>query len=206
MSGEPLTRKERRERQALDIESEGREMPSPCSLCQKAKPKENGDRPRCVVDVRFGCCSECVRKGESGCDVTVTWTEWERLRGQRRKLKRQLDEAEEKVTEAMTRVHRLRKQLRVAEDREEKAISKEFKELQALPSEGPSALSASSDCLLVPEGTPGELDGVFQLPVASWAEMSMIHDDAFWSLPTEESIFGPEGGLGDIVAGGPDNS
>ncbi|TKA24156.1 hypothetical protein B0A54_17776 [Friedmanniomyces endolithicus] len=68
------------------------------------------------------------------------WTsEWERLRSQRRKLKRQLDEAEEKVTEAMYRVHRLRKQLRVAEDREEKEISKEFVALQKLPSEGAGA-------------------------------------------------------------------
>lgn len=201
MSGEPLTRKERRERQALFIENEGREMPSPCSSCRDARSVEGRERVRCVVDVRFGCCSECVRKGYSACDVTVTWTEWERLRSQRRKLKRQLDEAEEKVTEAMSRVHRLRKQLRVAEEREEEAISKEFKELQAMPSEGPGALAASSDCLLIPEGTPGELDGVFQLPLASWAEMSMVMDDDFWPLP---SVL--EGVGGEIVAGGPGNS
>ena len=126
MSGEPLTRRERRERQAILIETEGREMPSPCTACREAKSSVGRPRPRCVVDVRFGCCSQCVRKGYSSCDVSVTWTEWERLRSQRRKLKRQLDEAEEKVTEAMTRVHRLRKQLRIAEDREEKEISKEF--------------------------------------------------------------------------------
>jgi len=183
MSGEPLTRKERRERQALVIESEGNEMPSPCSSCRDAKVPEGRDRPRCVVDVRFGCCSQCVRRGYSGCDVTVTWTEWERLRSQRRKLKRQLDEAEEKVTEAMSRVHRLRKQLRVAEDREEKAISKEFVELQKLPSEGAGALEAPAECLLEPEGVPEELEGVFQLPIPSWAEFSMIPDAEFWSFP-----------------------
>ena len=61
----------------------------------------------------------------------------------------------------MSRIHRLRKQLRVAEDRKEKAISKDFAELQRLPSKGPSALEASSDCLLEPKGTLGELDGVF---------------------------------------------
>ena len=183
MSGEPLTRKERRERQAVLIESEGREMPSPCSACRDAKIPEGRVRPRCVVDVRFGCCSQCVRKGYSGCDITVTWTEWERLRSQRRKLKRQLDEAEEKVTEAMTRVHRLRKQLRVAEDREEKAISKEFAALQELPSSGPGALEATSECLLEPEGTSSELEDVFQLPVPSWSELSMIRDDDFWDFP-----------------------
>ena len=79
MSGEQLTRQERRERQALGIESEGREMPSPCSSCRKARVPEGRKSPRCVVDVRFGCCSKCVRKGVK-CDVTVTWTEWERLR------------------------------------------------------------------------------------------------------------------------------
>ncbi|KAK0247029.1 hypothetical protein LTS09_017835 [Friedmanniomyces endolithicus] len=139
MSGEPLTRRERRERQAIDIETEGREMPSPCTACREARSSDERPRPRCVVDVRYGCCSQCVRRGYSSCDVSVTWTEWERLRSQRRKLKRQLDEAEEKVTEAMYRVHRLRKQLRVAEDREEKEISKEFVALQKLPSEGAGA-------------------------------------------------------------------
>jgi len=194
MSGEPLTRKDRRERQACLIESEGREMPSPCSSCRDAKTPEGGSRPRCVVDVRFGCCSQCVRKGYTGCDVSVTWTEWERLRSQRRKLKRQLDEAEEKVTEAMMRVHRLRKQLRVAEGREEKAISKEFAALQELPSEGPEALEAPADFLLEPEGNPEELANVFQLPVPSWAEFSMIPDADFWNFPSDPAP---------IVSGGP---
>ncbi|KAK0824383.1 hypothetical protein LTS02_018405, partial [Friedmanniomyces endolithicus] len=58
----------------------------------------------------------------------------------------------------MTRVHRLRKQLRVAEDREEKEISKEFVALQKLPSEGAGALEAPAECLLIPEGTAEELE------------------------------------------------
>lgn len=193
MSGEPLTRRERRERRALLIESEGREMPSPCSSCRSAKVPEGQARPRCIVDVRFGCCSQCVRKGYAGCDVTVTWTEWERLRNQRRELKRKLDEAEEKVTDAMSRVHRLRKQLRVAENREEKAIGKEFAALQELPLDGPGALEAPAECLLEPEGTSEELEGVFQLPIPSWADFSIVHDDAFWSLPCEPSSNGVGG-------------
>ena len=167
-------------------------MPSPCSACRDAKIPEGRARPRCVVDVRFGCCSQCVRRGKAGCDVTVTWTEWERLRSQHCKLKRELDEAEEKVTEAMTRVHRLRKQLRVAENREEKAISKEFAALQELPSHGPGTLEPSPECLLVPEGTTQELEAVFQLPIASWSEFSMIHDDDFWNLPVPDVDF-PDG-------------
>lgn len=181
MSGELLTRKERRIRQADLIESEGREMPSPCSACRNARVPEGKSRPRCVVDVRFGCCSECVRKGYSSCDVTVTWTEWERLRNQRRRLKRKLEEAEEKVTEAMTHVHRLRKQLRVAEEREEKAITKEFTALQELPSE---VSEGPSDFLLEPEGEPSEIAEVFQLPLESWTEISLLPDDPFWPVPS----------------------
>jgi len=71
MSGELLTRKERRARQADLIESEGREMPSPCTSYQNARIPRKKSRPRCIVDVRFGCCSECVRKGYSSYDVTV---------------------------------------------------------------------------------------------------------------------------------------
>ena len=164
-------------------------MPSPCTSCRDAKIAEGRIRPRCVVDVRFGCCSQCVRRGYSGCDVTVTWTEWERLRGQRRKLKRQLDEAEEKVIEAMTKVHRLRNQLRVAEDREEKEISKEFAALQKLPSEGAGALEAP-ESLLEPEGNPEELEGVSQLSVPSGTDLSLIPDDDFWPLLSELPLAG----------------
>jgi len=180
MSGELLTRKERRIRQAVLIESEGREMPSPCSACRNARVPEGKSRPRCIVDVRFGCCSECVRKGYSSCDISVTWTEWERLREQRRRLKRKLEEAEEKVTEAMTHVHRLRKQLRVAEEREEKAITKEFTALQELPS---GVSENPSDFLLEPEGEPSEIAEVFQLPLESWTEISLLPDDPFWPVP-----------------------
>ncbi|KAK0892749.1 hypothetical protein LTR91_023857 [Friedmanniomyces endolithicus] len=145
----------------------------------------------------------CVRKGYSSCDVSVTWTEWEGLRSQRRKLKRQLDEAEEKVTEAMSRVHRLRKQLRVTEDREEKEISKEFVALQKLPSEGAGALEAPAECLLVPEGTVEELEGMFQLPIPSWAEFSLVQDDAFGTFLPDQVQNDAGGG---IATGDPGSS
>ncbi|KAK1038081.1 hypothetical protein LTR74_018800, partial [Friedmanniomyces endolithicus] len=96
------------------------------------------------------------------------------LRSQRRKLKRQLNEAEEKVTEAITCVHWLRKQLRVAKDCEEKEISKEFVALQKLPLEGAGALEALAECLLIPKGTVEELEGVFQLPIPLWANFSLV--------------------------------
>jgi len=103
------------------------------------------------------------------------------LREQRRRLKRKLEEAEEKVTEAMTHVHRLRKQLRVAEERKEKAVTKEFTALQELPSE---VSENPSDFLLEPEGEPSEIAEVFQLPLESWTEISLLPDDPFWAVPS----------------------
>lgn len=155
-------------------------MPSPCSSCQNARVVEGKSGPRCIVDIRFGCCSECVRKGYSSCDVSVTWTEWERLRDQRRRLKRKLEEAEEKVTEAMTHVHRLRKQLRAAEERKERAITKEFTALRELP---PEVSENPSDFLLEPEGEPSESPEVLQLPLESWIEISPLPGDSFWPVP-----------------------
>ena len=67
----------------------------------------------------------------------------------------------------MSKVHRLWKQLSVAEDREEKAISKDFEDLRCLSSTGVDALSAPSSCLLVPEESPEELENVFQMPIPS---------------------------------------
>jgi len=96
-------------------------------------------------------------------------------------LKRKLEEAEEKVTEAMTHVHRLRKQLRVAEEREEKTITKEFTALQEFPSE---VSEDPSDFLLEPEGEPSEIVEVFQLPLESWTEISLLPDDPFWPVPS----------------------
>ena len=61
----------------------------------------------------------------------------------------------------MSKVHRLRKQLRVTKDREEKAITKDFEDLRSLSSTGIEALSAPSSYLLVPKGSPEELEGVF---------------------------------------------
>ena len=136
-------------------------MLSPCTACQEAKTIDERPYPRCIVDVRFGCYSQCVQRGYSSCNVSVTQIEQEQLRSQRRKLKRQLNKAEEKVTKAITRVHQLRKQLRVAKDRKEKEISKEFIALQKLPLEGAGALEAPAECLLIPKGTAEELEGVF---------------------------------------------
>jgi len=98
------------------------------------------------------------------------------LREQRRRLKRKLEEAEEKVTEAIAYVHRLRKQLRVAKEREEKAITKEFTALQELPSE---VSENPSYFLLEPEGEPSEIAEVFQLPLKSWTKISLLPDDPF---------------------------
>ena len=51
--------------------------------------------------------------------------------------------------------------MRVAKDRKENEISKEFVALQKLPLEGAGALEAPAECLLIPKGTAEELEGVF---------------------------------------------
>ena len=87
----------------------------------------------------------------------------------------------------------------MAKDCEEKEISKEFVALQKLPSKGTGALEALAECLLIPKGTAEELEGVFQLPIPSWADFSLVQDDAFWNFLPDQVSSG-------IVSGGPGNS
>jgi hypothetical protein len=72
----------------------GTEM-APCSGCRNAKVKAGESRPKCVIGARSQRCSECVRKGYSNCDVTLTAPQWIRLRETRNKLRRELEELEE---------------------------------------------------------------------------------------------------------------
>ena len=162
-------------------------MPSPYSSCRSARIPEGKQRPRYVVDIRFKYCSEYIRKGYSSYDVIVIQTKQERLRNQRRQLKRKLDKVEEKVTEAITYVYRLRKQLRFTKEREEKAISKEFAKLQKLSPKEIGVPLATPKFLLEPKGEPSELDSVFQLPLNSQSKFSLIPDDLFQALPDRKS-------------------
>ncbi|KAI4209326.1 MAG: hypothetical protein L6R36_009538 [Xanthoria steineri] len=125
-------------RQALSLETElnGLEM-APCTACRNAKPRKGEPRKRCIVGSRSGRCSECIRKGYVKCDVTVSRSEWERLRDGRDQLRLDLERAEEKEAELLqqllshkARTVRLRKQLRQAERRTDVAVAREVEDLE----------------------------------------------------------------------------
>ena len=124
-----------REKLSLEILVSGIEM-APCTNCRNAKSKRDGTRSKCIVGPRSGKCSECVRKGVR-CDVTVSRAEWERIRDGRDKLRRELERAEEREVELMgqlfehrARTLRLRKQLRQAENRTDKAVAEELEGIE----------------------------------------------------------------------------
>lgn len=110
---------------------------APCSSCRKAKVKPGEERPKCVVGLRSRRCSECVRKGYTQCDVTLSRPEWERVRDVRDRLRLELQRHEEQEMELMQRIFdhrrrtlRLRKELRQAESRTETAAEKELEALE----------------------------------------------------------------------------
>ena len=75
----------RRHELAAYIDEAGDIMVKPCSTCSK--------RGRvCKVHIRSGRCSECLRRGQR-CDLRVTQSEWDRLKKERVKLRKSIEEA-----------------------------------------------------------------------------------------------------------------
>lgn len=156
-----------------ELEFSGTEM-APCSACRKSKPRQGVPRPKCIVGAKSGRCSECVRKGYSKCDVTLSTPEWVRFRDLRNRLKKELEEADEvevsllheqqdilqKILRHKAKKIRIRKQLRLAGEKTDSAMSRELEELEAV-----DAIEDCSD--LTPEegiavsevvgGTPWEM-------------------------------------------------
>ncbi|GAB7336239.1 hypothetical protein MBLNU13_g09001t1 [Cladosporium sp. NU13] len=155
----------KRLRLEADIKATGFEMP-PCTRCRNAKVKPGETRPKCIVGPKSGRCSECVRKGyHKDCDVKLSVPEWERFRNIRERLSKELEDADEeevrllmeqqdllrKLSQHKAKKIRLRKQLRLAENRTETAVARELDELEAaeavedefLPSLEPSGLEVS---------------------------------------------------------------
>jgi len=69
MSRELLTRRERRERQAIRIETEGREMLSPCTACWEAKSRTED----LVLDVWWTSSLVAVRSAYGKDTAAVTY-------------------------------------------------------------------------------------------------------------------------------------
>lgn len=136
--------KRKRLRLASDILATGTEMP-PCTRCRNAKTKAGEPKPKCIVGPKSGRCSECVRKGyHKDCDVKLSVPEWEKFRDVRERLSKELEDADEeevrllmvqqdilrKLSQHKAKKIRLRKQLRLAENRTETAVSRELDELE----------------------------------------------------------------------------
>ena len=176
----PLSSTEQRHRLFKHIDLYGSKMPTACDNCEASGSV-------CRVDVRSGRCGECVRKNERKCNVAVTWSEFEKLRDVRLKLREKMklalreherlrDEqrrAREAEMASEAKLLRLQRQLFVAEEKEEAAVSTELRSLEE--SENPI-----EDSLTV---TPSADDSCLALP-ADWSLFS-LGEDFSWIPPSE---------------------
>jgi hypothetical protein len=121
--------------------------------------------------------------------VTLSRPEWEKLRGLREDLRSQLERSEERVAELMQQLSaqqaksvRLRKQVRLAETRTDKAVAQELDDLETVedleealrvPGEGVGAEAA---------GQPFAFHGIVEMPPGDWGLLEDIPLDA-WEIP-----------------------
>jgi hypothetical protein len=167
--------------------STGPEM-APCSSCRNAKPLPDGSRPKCVIGARSQRCSECVRKGYTKCDVTLTAPQWLKLRNTRNKLRRELEELEEEeivllkqLADRRMKKVRLRKQLRLAENRTDDAIGEELDALEQADEVEAAFLPSLGETVEVAEA-PYQFHDVLDMSPDAWAQLVAVPDD-FWNNP-----------------------
>lgn len=120
---------QRRLELAETIDNFGDTMVKKCSTCEKHNRV-------CKVHVRSGRCNECTRRNQR-CDVKVTQNEFRRLIDEKKKLKRNIDEALsaqadalEALRTARAREERLRQQMDLIDKRAEEAISVESRSIE----------------------------------------------------------------------------
>lgn len=182
----------RRAELVSDIQSSGFEM-APCSGCRNAVVKPGEPRPKCMVSPRSKKCSECIRKNCKECDVSLSSSQWSRLRDARDKLRKDIEGLEEEEIEILQRLSRdqqaladrrmkkirLRKQLRLAENRADNAVEEELEELESLdpPKEDTDAIEVSEH--------PFQFHDILEMPISSWASFS---DVDFSDFPIDPSL------------------
>ena len=83
-----------RDQLCSELSSGGFEM-APCTACRTAPSKPGEEKAKCIVGLRSKRCSECVRKGYTYCDVTLTAPQWMQLRRSRDRLRKAIEEIEE---------------------------------------------------------------------------------------------------------------
>ena len=175
----------RRRNLCIETEYNGLEM-SPCTNCRKSKPKLGQPRPKCVVGPKSGRCSECIRKGRR-CDVTVYRAEWERLRDNRERLRKELERAEEKARELLeqllthtARTVRLRKQVHRAETHTDQAVAQELEILEAIEDEEKAMLLMPSPNAAAT--MPFSFNGNSNMSSSAWGSLDKIPTNS-WIMP-----------------------
>lgn len=164
--------KERKQRLSHNISADGFTMPTKCFHCTSAGVP-------CVMDLRTGRCAECARHGQS-CNSQVTRIEYEKIRKSREKIAAQLEAAEEeedeltrKLLEHRSRVRRLRKQLRMKEQKEAQAQDAEASSIAEAERLEAELLSASSEP--IPAGLesfePYPFDGRLLMSPEQWSTL-----------------------------------
>lgn len=174
---------------SLETESNGIEM-APCTQCRNSKPKRGEPKKRCIAGARSGRCSECIRKGYTSCDVTVSRAEWEKMRDGRELLRRDLERAEEKEAELLqqlldhrARTIRLRKQLRQAENRTDKAVAQELDDVEEAERVESAFLGLEEPGVLVEE-RPFFHD-VLEMVPGDWASIDGLQGFP-WQIPSSQ--------------------
>jgi hypothetical protein len=132
---------------ANEVIATGFEAMPCCTPCRNAKPKKGEkEKPKCIVGPRSGRCSQCIIKGiHKKCDVKLSAPEWTKFRDTRERLRKEIEDADEdeikllmeqqeilrKLSAHKAKKIRLKKQLRLAENRTESAVAKELEDLEA---------------------------------------------------------------------------
>jgi len=161
---------------------------APCSACQKAKVPAGEERPKCIVSALSGRCSECYRKNLSHCDVRLTAPEWTKFRNMRDQLRAELENADDEEVEILqeqrrldrqrqdlldrlishkAKTRRLKKQLRLASDRTDKALAREIEEDDAADGFVRPLLP---DEVVVSDDFPAFHD-ILEHPIAEWESL-----------------------------------
>jgi len=75
----------------------------PYTRYRNAKVKKGESRPKCIVRPKSGRCLECVRKGYyKDYNVKLSIPEWEKFRNVRKRLSKELEDANEEEVRLLT--------------------------------------------------------------------------------------------------------
>jgi hypothetical protein len=162
---------------SLEIQHNGIEM-APCTKCQHAKVKPGETRPKCIVGPQSGKCSECVRKGYSQCDVTLSAPQWTKLRDARDALRRDIEKIEEEEIELLQKLTarrmkkvRLRKQLRLSENRTDTAVAQELEDLENAEAIERAFLPQDEEFGIEIPDQSFAFSSILEMPTECWEEL-----------------------------------